>query len=322
VRRQPFAPRPPLSSPWRGDSGYRDRGTSGRFAQKPLINVREHADVAVAKAVIRVVLADDQALLRGTIRLLIDGTPGMQVVGEADNGADAVSLAREHRADIVLMDIQMPEMDGFEAAAAIRREERSTGSYQPIIALTAHAMKGDRDRCLAAGFDSYVPKPIRSEALFAAIDEVLAADPRGPATVEPPAISSTAAFDPEYAMESAGGDEALLREILALFLDDCRKQLEVIESAIEADDARSLRGAAHSVKGAAGHFAATAVVAAAARLEAAGAAGSCRSSGPDLAALVAALDDFSQALGGLAPPIAPWQAASAIASEGAVHPGD
>jgi CheY-like chemotaxis protein len=73
------------------------------------------------------------------------------------------------------MDVQMPEMDGFEAAAMIRRKENGAGAHQPIIAITAHAMKGDRERCLAAGMDSYVSKPICSEELFEAIDALVAA---------------------------------------------------------------------------------------------------------------------------------------------------
>jgi CheY-like chemotaxis protein/HPt (histidine-containing phosphotransfer) domain-containing protein len=267
-----------------------------------------------------ILLAEDHAVNQKVVTRMLEKREHRVTV--AGDGRQALAALAKARFDLVLMDIQMPEMDGFEAVAAIRLEEQSTGSHQPVIALTAHAMKGDRDRCLAAGFDSYVPKPIRSEALFAAIDEILDPDPMEPATEDPSAVTEPAAFDLECAMESTGGDESLLREILALFFNDCPKQLDLIESAIEADDAPSMRRAAHSVKGAASNFAATRVVAAAARLEAAGQAGSCSSAGGDLAALVEALDHFFQALGGLAPSIAPWQTASAGSCTGPVHADD
>jgi CheY-like chemotaxis protein len=77
------------------------------------------------------------------------------------------------------MDVQMPEMDGYEATAAIRAHERETGRHTPIIAMTAHAMKGDRERCLEAGMDAYVPKPIRAQQIFEAIDQVLSRTPAG-----------------------------------------------------------------------------------------------------------------------------------------------
>jgi PAS domain S-box-containing protein len=93
----------------------------------------------------------------------------------ANNGAEAVKLAEEHQFDLALMDVQMPEMDGFQATAAIRQRELAAGSRLPIIALTAHAMQGDREKCLAAGMDGYVPKPIRLRELQAAISALVAA---------------------------------------------------------------------------------------------------------------------------------------------------
>jgi two-component system sensor histidine kinase/response regulator len=88
------------------------------------------------------------------------------------NGREAVAAVTEHVFDIVLMDVQMPEMDGLEATAAIRKLEMGTGTHVPIIALTAHAMKGDREICVAAGMDEYLSKPINPKQLFALIESL------------------------------------------------------------------------------------------------------------------------------------------------------
>jgi CheY-like chemotaxis protein len=95
----------------------------------------------------------------------------------AANGAEAIGMLAKDVFDLVLMDLQMPEMDGFEATAAIREMERGTGQRIPIVALTAHAMEGDRQRCLDADMDGYVSKPIKAVELFEVIDRVVAAHP-------------------------------------------------------------------------------------------------------------------------------------------------
>ena len=93
----------------------------------------------------------------------------------ADDGAKALKALQEHAFDLILMDVQMPVMDGVEATAAIRQAEETTGVHIPIIAMTAHAMAGDRQRFLKAGMDGYVSKPIHSQELLDAIDSVLSA---------------------------------------------------------------------------------------------------------------------------------------------------
>ena len=92
----------------------------------------------------------------------------------APNGRDAVQRSGEQAFDVILMDVQMPEMSGLEATAAIRERERSTGGHVPIVAMTAHAMAGDRERCLEAGMDAYVSKPLRPYELLAAVDSLVA----------------------------------------------------------------------------------------------------------------------------------------------------
>jgi len=91
----------------------------------------------------------------------------------ASNGNEAIAALASNQFDVVLMDVEMPEMDGLEATVVIRTQERQTGEHVPIIAMTAHAMKGDRDRCLAAGMDEYVSKPIRTQQLFDTLRSIL-----------------------------------------------------------------------------------------------------------------------------------------------------
>jgi CheY-like chemotaxis protein len=120
---------------------------------------------------LRVLLAED-SLVNQKLAVGLLEKYGHHVVLASD-GREAIAALQAHQFDLVLMDVQMPEMDGFEATAAIRAKEKQTGAHIPIIAMTAHAMKGDRERCLEAGMDAYVPKPIRARQLFETIGHVL-----------------------------------------------------------------------------------------------------------------------------------------------------
>jgi signal transduction histidine kinase/DNA-binding response OmpR family regulator len=125
------------------------------------------AEAAVVCPPLRILLAEDNSINQRVASRLLEGRGHKVTV--AGNGRQAIDLFDEQAFDLVLMDVQMPEMDGFEATAAIRAKEIATGQRIPILAMTAHAMKGDKERCLDAGMDGYVTKPIKSAALFAAI---------------------------------------------------------------------------------------------------------------------------------------------------------
>jgi two-component system sensor histidine kinase/response regulator len=175
----------------------------------------------------------------------------------AESGKQALAAWESQFFDLILMDVQMPEMGGFEATAAIRQEERKNGRHIPIIAMTAHAMKGDRERCLAAGMDAYLSKPIDASELFELIESITpdrAGKQHDP--VDTPAL-----------LARVDGDMGFLRELIALFLDDCPKMLARIRDAIGHHDAEALRSAAHALKGSVANFSAPAAVAAALNLE-------------------------------------------------------
>jgi PAS domain S-box-containing protein len=168
--------------------------------------------------------------------------------------------------DLVLMDVEMPEMGGFEATAAIRAREQKTQGHLPIIALTAHAMKGDRERCLAAGMDGYVTKPIRGSELFQAMEQVLSGRP-GIERAEPESPPVREVMDRSAALERVGGDTQLLRELAGVFLAECPQWLSEIRGAINTRDPLKLKRAAHTLKGAVGTFGAAEAFEASLRLE-------------------------------------------------------
>jgi signal transduction histidine kinase/CheY-like chemotaxis protein len=185
----------------------------------------------------------------------------------ANNGREAIEALERERFDVVLMDVQMPEMGGLEATAVIRDRERRVGGHTRIVAMTAHAMKGDRDRCLAAGMDGYLSKPVDPKALFAAIE---ASEYEAPRMYVRNDAEGTI-FDLPSLERRSGGDQALLGEIVRLFLEDCPLRMAAIRDAVAKGDADLIRSTAHGLKGAAGYVSAPRVVEAAARLEAVGA---------------------------------------------------
>jgi signal transduction histidine kinase/DNA-binding response OmpR family regulator len=177
----------------------------------------------------------------------------------ANNGREAVAELARQTFDLILMDVQMPEMDGYQATAVIREQEARLGGHVPIVAMTAHAMKGDREVCLAAGMDDYIAKPIRKEELRRILQRVVArnsSESRGP----PTAFRSEPALDDDnwsHALEAVDGNSELLRQVLALFLDEGPDLLRQIEQALVADDAPTWRRAAHTLHGTLRMFGAT-----------------------------------------------------------------
>jgi signal transduction histidine kinase/CheY-like chemotaxis protein len=183
-----------------------------------------------------VLVADDNPINRLVLRryLEIEGHRPTLVT----NGREALAASRLGRFDVVLMDIQMQEMDGLETARAIREfeHERGKGEHLPLVAVTAHAMAGDRARCLEAGFDEYLTKPVSLATLMGTLGTLFRDLPT---------------FDRADALARAGGDASLLEELVAIFLAEIPGWLAELEAAVAAGDAKTVHRVAHTVKGAA-----------------------------------------------------------------------
>jgi len=279
---------------------------------------------------LRVLVAEDNAVnLKLAVRLL---EKRGHTVAVANDGREVLAALETQSFDIVLMDVQMPEMDGFEATVAIREREKETGRHLPIIAMTAHAMKGDRERCLAAGMDDYIAKPIRSSDLFATLEGVPPAPTdavpalpvvpapgaggSGPDAASPPEDAKgqagpaaptpdEAVIDRDGALTHVDGDADLLRELAELFLDDYPGLLSKIHEAIAGGDGLALERAAHALKGAVGNLGSDATFDAARALEIIGHEKAMARAGEACNDLEAQLDRLKPALAALAKEDAP-----------------
>jgi CheY-like chemotaxis protein/HPt (histidine-containing phosphotransfer) domain-containing protein len=241
----------------------------------------------------RVLLAEDNKVNQKLASRLLEKQGHSVVI--AINGREAVAAFESEAFDLILMDVQMPELNGYEATAAIREREKVSGRHIPIIAMTAHAMKGDRERCLQAGMDGYVSKPIDTRELFDAIEQVTARVSRNRG--EAPAL--TEVFDREEALARGGGDMELLLEIAKLFLDECPSQLAEIRDAVARSDSEALERVAHALKGAVGNFGAKLVYAAADKLEMMGRAGNVDGGAEACTELTAEVERLKRSLSAL-----------------------
>jgi CheY-like chemotaxis protein len=190
------------------------------------------------------------------------------IITLATNGRDAVSAVGRERFDAILMDVHMPIMGGFEATRLIREAEAGSGRRTPIIAVTAGAMKGDREACLAAGMDAFVPKPIQPAVLLEVL-QLLASGARPTTCGEalPEDAHTGEAFDEAALMVLVDGDRKLAGELAELYLEDLDPRVTEITAAVAARDADRLRGAAHALRGSSGTLRATKVLAASGALE-------------------------------------------------------
>jgi PAS domain S-box-containing protein len=215
--------------------------------------IRENA--LGATRALRILVAEDNPVNQQLALCLLERRGHSAAV--AENGREALSAIEKHKFDLVLMDVQMPEMGGLEATRAIREKEKSTGGHLPIVAMTAHAMQGDRERCLQAGMDAYLPKPLDPKVFLETVERTAL---QGEKSEADPDISKSAHSVDESALLSRfSGDRKLVLTLVTAFCRDCPRMMGRIRSAIRARDSAALADAAHALKGSVGNFGASAV---------------------------------------------------------------
>lgn len=204
-------------------------------------------------------------LPKGLKILLVEDSPVNQAIVQgilqrqnmtaevANDGQQALTILQNRDFDLIVMDVQMPGMDGYQTTEEIRRLEKETGKRQLILAMTAHAMKGDREKCLAVGMDDYVAKPIRAERFLQKVIEITGGTSSQPppsrgSTNVPPA-ERTELVDWAEALDAMGDDEALLRTIVRTFLDEMPMLLSKLQTGVATNDSEMIAIAAHTLKG-------------------------------------------------------------------------
>jgi len=202
---------------------------------------------------LNILVAEDNPVNQKVVRALL--TRHGHKTAVVDDGLEALEAMERETFDLVLMDVQMPHMDGLDAAQAIRRREQRTGLHVPIIAMTAHAMQGDRERCLQAGMDDYLPKPIQTRTLLEKVAALAASLAKAQPAPGPPPSGGQAApqdnerFDLEEALQTVEGDANLLREAANLLLDGLPTQIEQLRQFAQEGDLEQVWELAHKVKG-------------------------------------------------------------------------
>ncbi len=276
-----------IYKPIRLNQFYAALGVSQKTEESPVVQLESPNYPQVLQG--KILLVDDEAINQKV------GVAILRKIGiEADvanNGREALQMVEERQYDLILMDIQMPEMSGFESTEKIRKNELENGlSRIPIIAMTANAMESTRKHCLSIGMDDFITKPIKPDVLKERLAPWLAVQKAEPSEkirqspiptelvedkVEDEAHQSVngRSWDIEKALMFVGGDESLLKELANLFLQRNMFLLRNVEKAIETKNATALHDAAHAYKGAVNHFSATAIKALAFALESKGRVG-------------------------------------------------
>jgi CheY-like chemotaxis protein len=198
---------------------------------------------------LRILVAEDNRVGRKLLTTLLRKRGHKVTTVETGRAAVDVLDSAPRPFDVVLMDVQMPEMGGFEATRMIRARETSSGRHVPIIALTAHALQGDRERCLEAGMDGYLSKPIDVDQLLDTVEKLPGAVASPGAREAGGSAAADVVFDETKALVHTAGDRTLLGQVIAMLRSDLPSYMKKIAVAIERDDANGLRMAAHGLKG-------------------------------------------------------------------------
>ena len=209
----------------------------------------------------KILIADDDASIRLLLRSILRKN---YTVIEAADGQEALEATQKHKPSLVLMDVFMPKMNGLEATRTIREREKESGQHIPVIAITAYDTREDKEKCLAAGMDYCLSKPINFKELCNAIELFLF---HNPDIQEIEELHPAPSVDFNEALLMVGGDKDLLREAIELFLEESRGQLEDLDEAVKRQDGETIKCLAHGLKGALSTFGAHAARDLAYRLE-------------------------------------------------------
>jgi PAS domain S-box-containing protein len=221
----------------------------GRQKSRPSVAQRR---ATIASRPLRILLAEDNPVNQEVAVHLIERRGHSVIV--AENGRQAIEALERHKFDLVLMDVQMPEMGGLEATRIIREKEKASGQHLPIVAMTAHTMHGDREQCLEAGMDGYLAKPIDPKTFLQTVERISERSAESGSPQGGGATGDTGALDSKALLARFSGNRKLLRNIVKTFREDCPRMMDRIRTALTARDAVSLADGAHALKGSIGNF--------------------------------------------------------------------
>jgi CheY-like chemotaxis protein/HPt (histidine-containing phosphotransfer) domain-containing protein len=276
-------------------------GTPAGLSALPLVTrhtLREE------RRTLRILLAEDNPVNQALVMRLLEKRGHLvEVAGNGKEALEALEKAFPTRFDLILMDMLMPEMNGEECVARIRAKENGSASRIPIIALTAHAMKGDRERFMAFGVDGYLSKPIRAQQLIATIEGLLHV-PSGPVASLPPDLPRENVLDRPQVLARFEGDRVLLSHLIGAFFTDCPKWVAAARDAAACKDGMEFQRVAHVLKDHLALFSARAASEAADQAELAGRTPSLEQAGEALARLEEELERLRPALANLGKEVA------------------
>jgi two-component system sensor histidine kinase/response regulator len=197
---------------------------------------------------VKILLAEDNPVNQVLITRLLEKKNCPVTV--AANGKEVLEALKENEFDLILMDVQMPMMDGFETTRSIRRKEKFTKDHINIIAMTAHAMQGDKERCLEVGMDDYLSKPVKSEELYNTINKFATAEKEKENRQEPDKQEPDgSAVDIPKALDAVGGHREILVELIEMFMKDYPERLDSLRKAVSEKDSDGIKRDAHKLKG-------------------------------------------------------------------------
>jgi signal transduction histidine kinase/CheY-like chemotaxis protein len=279
------------------DAILRVLSTSPAQGRDPMITRYSLRQETVGTKSLKILLAEDNLTNQKlATRVLEKRNHSVTVV---NNGREALDALEASAYDLVLMDMQMPEMDGFEATSALREREKSTGRHQAVVAMTALAMNGDRERCMAVGMDGYISKPIRPQELDELLDGYIA---RKAAVVpQKSEIVSSDVVDAAQLLDRIDDDRNFLAELVEIFRRDYPQSVSAVRSAIDTGNAAGLQQSAHTLKGTLANLSALSASALAAELEQMGRSLNLTGAQSTLDRLASELPNVTRALEALCP---------------------